>query len=116
MWRSRRDKKQKNTINNTKNKKDVVKAAMVVPHTHHSELARRYRESELNMENLSGWRTKMTEKIGTKVQDLLTCSNPWSGQDCLRVRCWPCRTKELTGKGKSQECTRRSLCYETWCL
>ena len=94
----------------------VVKAAMTVPHTHNSELAKRYREAEYKMEDLSGSWLKMVEKTGIKIQDLLTCSNPWSGQDCLRLRCWPCRSKEMTGKGKSQECSRRSLCYETWCL
>ena len=79
-------------------------------------MAKRYREAEYKMEDLSGWRLKMVEKTGIKIQDLLTSSNSWSGQDCLRLRCWPCRSKEMTGNGKSQECSRRSLCYETLCL
>ena len=58
----------------------------------------------------------MVEKAGTKVGHVLTDSDPWSGQDCPRERCWLCETKSITGKNKRQECTKRNLVYETYCM
>ena len=37
----------------------------------------------------------------------------WSGQDCVRESC---ETKTATGKLLSQDCTRRNLVYETYCM
>ena len=54
--------------------------------------------------------------MGRKVCDILTTSNPWKGQDCERERCMPCDTKERTGRDKAQDCSKRSVVYETWCL
>ena len=49
------------------------------------------------------------------MQDVLTRSNPWKGQDCQRTNCLLCLTKKSTEKYTTQECTKRSLVYETWC-
>ena len=98
-----------------KKKQSVVKAAMMVPHTKNSEMAKRIKASEFSMEEISGWRMKIVEKAGIKLQDMLTSSDPWSGEDCGRD-CMLCTTKTITGKKLSQDCTRRSLVYETWCL
>ena len=51
-----------------------------------------------------------------KLEDLLHKSNPWQGLDCNRELCLLCKTKETTGKNKGQECTKRLLVYEFWCL
>ena len=46
----------------------------------------------------------------------MTDSDPWCGQDCSRETCWLCETKLLTGKNTRQECTKRNLVYETYCI
>ena len=104
-----RDTQQQNINNN-------VLAVMFIPFTKNSGLARRYRQSEGNMGALCDYRLKFVERAGKKISDILTTSNPWRGQDCERDRCVPCDTKERTGKDKGQDCSKRSLVYETWCL
>ena len=59
---------------------------------------------------------KIVERAGVKLQDILTRSNPWKGQDCARTNCLLCHTKQKTNKNLTQECTKRSLVYETRCL
>ena len=110
--------KRKSTLDKTgkKNaKKTVVKAAMFVPYTVSSKLAKELREMEFKLEDMGGHRLKIVEKAGTKLADLITQSNPWKGQDCARPGCWLCTTKQLTGKLQKQECDKRSLVYETSC-
>ena len=89
---------------------------MFVLFTKNSELARRFRANEENLFNLTRTRVKIVERAGVKLQDLLTTSNPWKGADCGRQNCLICLTKQLTDKNLRQECTRRSLVYETKCL
>ena len=33
-----------------------------------------------------------------------------------RIQCLHCVTKEYTGKMKTQDCSKRSMVYETWCI
>ena len=58
---------------------------------------------------------KVVEEAGDKLVDMLRATNPWRGENCGRDDCWLCQTKEMTGKNKTQDCTRRSIVYETWC-
>ena len=58
---------------------------------------------------------KVVEEAGDKLIDMLRSTNPWKGEHCGREDCWLCWTKEMTGKDKTQDCTRRSVVYETWC-
>ena len=67
------------------------------------------------MEKATGYRLKVVEEGGEKVVDILHSSNPWRGEDCGRERCLLCATKQMTGQGLGQDCTKRSLVYETWC-
>ena len=97
-------------------KRKRVKGVMFLPHTHHSELAGDMRTTENHFEETTGFRCKMVEKAGIKVSTMLTDSDPWSGQDCVRESCWLCETKAATGKLLSQDCTRRNLVYETYCM
>ena len=55
------------------------------------------------------------ERTGTKLQDILTRSNPWQGEDCTRKNCLLCHTKARTGKLITQECSKRNIVYETTC-
>ena len=57
------------------------------------------------------------EEIKTlKLVDLLTKADPWQGEDCGRQNCLFCSNKTLTGKNLSQDCRKRNVEYETWCI
>ena len=93
-----------------------VKAVIFVPYTRGSTLAKRMREAEVKLQSMTGYRLKVVERSGTKLQDILHKSDPWQGQDCERPDCLLCKTKLTTGKNTSQDCSKRSLVYETWCM
>ena len=59
--------------------KSKVKAVIFVPQTKGSKLAKSLREKELEMEKLSGWRFKIVERAGEKLENIFHQSNPWSG-------------------------------------
>jgi hypothetical protein len=80
-----------------------VKAVMFVPYTAGSKLAKQLREAEEKLGSLTGYRLKMVEKAGDKLENLLTKSNPWQGQDCGRQKCLLCHTKQKTGKNLGQD-------------
>ena len=96
-------------------KKVDAKTVIFCPYTKGGELAKQLREAEENMEKATGYRMKIVEEIGEKVIDKLHSSNPWRGEDCKREGCILCETKVMTGKGKKQDCHKRSVVYETWC-
>ena len=96
-------------------KEDPIKAVMFVPCTKDSRLTKELREAENAIGEKTGSKLKMVERCGVKIADILTCSDPWKGKDCLRDGCLLCRTKSKTGKLQSQDCKRRSVVYETWC-
>ena len=81
-----------------------IKAVMFVPHTPGSELAKKLRENEEDLVKITGTKVKIIERTGTKIQDLLTRSNPWKGSDCERQNCLLCFTKCKTEKNKTQDC------------
>ena len=89
---------------------------MFVPYTPKGELARRLREVETDIEKQTGNKLKIVERSGVKLIDLLHRSDPWEGKDCERTGCILCRTKQKTGKYLEQDCHRRCIVYETWCL
>ena len=93
-----------------------IKAVMFVPYTVGSKLAKSLREAEEKLGGLTGYRLKMVEKAGDKLEDLLTKSNPWQGLDCGRHNCILCETKLKTDKNMSQDCHTRNLVYSTWCM
>ena len=89
---------------------------MFVPYTENGELAKRFREAEKEIGKQTGIKLKIVERTGTKIVDLLHRSDPWQGQDCQREDCLLCDTKNRTEKYMRQECTKRCVVYETWCL
>ena len=50
------------------------------------------------------------------IVDVLHKEDPWQGRDCGRPQCILCETKLKTGKHLSQDCTKRCIIYETWCM
>ena len=67
------------------------------------------------MEKITGFRMKVVERVGVKLEQLLHKSDPWSGKECERPNCILCKTKQETEKGLTKSCSRRNLVYETWC-
>ena len=111
-----RKKRRKRGENKVENKKSNNIAVMFVPYTKGGELARRLREVENQLENQTGYRIKIVERTGTRLEDILHRSNPWRGQDCQRTGCLLCRTKVRTEKNQEQDCTQRCIVYATWCI
>ena len=99
-----------------KDKENKIKAVMFVPYTPGSELIKKLRENEQNMNKITKHRIKLVERTGTKLQDLLTTSDPWKGSDCHRENCLLCFTKPKTEKLVKQDCHQRNVVYETSCL
>ena len=94
--------------------KNKTKAVLFVPYTNGSVLAKRLREAEENLLHSTGYKLKIVEKGGSKLEDLLHKSDPCQGQDCERQDCLLCSTKLRTGKNGSQDCSKRNLVYQTY--
>ena len=98
-------------------KKEVrTVTVMFVPYTRRGELARRLREAEEDLGDQTGVKVKIVERTGRRLVDLLHKADPWQGQDCGRPKCLLCMTKLRTGKDLNQECTKRCIVYQTWCI
>ena len=78
-------------------------SVMFVPYTHGGELAKRLREAEEKLEEQTGVKIKIVEKVGTKLVDLLHKADPWQGMDCGRKGCLLCQTKMKTEKYGKQD-------------
>ena len=87
-----------------------------IPHTNNSELASALRDKETKLEQITGDRIKIVEKGGQKLENVLTGSDPWKGQDCQRQNCFLCMTKSLSEKKCNKDCTKRNILYEIRCL
>jgi hypothetical protein len=92
------------------------KAVIFVPYTHGSRLTKRLREVEMTLEEQTGYRLKIVERGGRRLEDLLHMSDPWEGKLCERPKCLPCKTKSETGQFSNQSCHKHSVVYETWCV
>ena len=91
-------------------------SVMFVPYTRGGELAKRLREVEEQQARQTGIKIKIVERTGRRIVDILHKADPWQGQDCGREGCLLCQTKQKTGKLLQQDCTKRSVIYETWCM
>ena len=69
-----------------------AKAVMFVPFTKGSQLARRMRVSELTMEQMSGYKLKVVERGGIKLEHILVKKNPCEGDCCDRPLCLLCES------------------------
>ena len=83
---------------------------LFVPHTPGGELARRMRSKEAENNQGRSVRFKIVEKGGRTLEQRLRRSDPWSGGNCGRVRCFPCRRE---GGG---DCWAEGVAYSLWCL
>ena len=98
-----------------KEKDMEITSVLFVPHTNDSILAKKIREKEEKIKDITGNRIKVVERAGVKLQDILV-KDPWKGKDCGRQNCFVCTTKMLTEKGERKDCTKRNVVYEIQCL
>ena len=70
------------------------------------------KEVESRLSGMLGFRTKIVERGGTSLKDLLPNTNPWAGTSCGRTDCVTCNQ----GVEEIPDCTKRSLVYENICL
>ena len=89
---------------------------MFVPFTPNGGLIKALRAEEEKLDSMTGYRLKLVERAGSKLEDVLHKSDPWCGADCGRAGCLLCRTKTRSGVGKSSECSKRNIVYQTWCV
>ena len=95
---------------------EQVRAVMFVPYTVGIELAKRLRDAKAKIQDMTGYRLRIVERAGLKLEDILNEAKPWLGQVCKRDKCLLCLNKSRTGKNSTQDCFRCCLVYETWCL
>ena len=58
-------------------------------------------------------RIRVVERGGSKLKDLLGCSDPWVGARCERTDCLPCQGKEEDGGGIN--CQKENVTYTIRC-
>ena len=85
-------------------------------HTNNSELAMALREKESRLEEITGDKIKIVERGGKRLENILTGSDPWKGQDCGRKNCFLCFTKNSMEKKSNKDCTKRNILYEIRCM
>ena len=81
---------------------------LFVDHTPGGELAKRFREAERQLSQVTGFRVKIAEKNGTAVKQLLQ-NDPWAEVRCERLDCYPCGTND------KQSCFTRNILYSHQC-
>ena len=90
-----------------------AKAVITVPHTHCGLLASLMRQKEEELFRLTGYRLKITERVGPSLKSQLVRSDPWAGRDCDRENCLLCISKIKSGEKSNQSCKKRNAVYET---
>ena len=87
---------------------------MFCPQTPHGELARRLREAEKKLKEVTRDAVKIVERAGTKLRFLLHKSNPFddSKSKCERESCLICDNP----LNKKYGCGKRNITYVTVCL
>ena len=75
-----------------------VAGALFIQRTAEGKLAEALRREEQVISKLAGYKVYKMERAGSKLEDLLTRSDPFSGADCQREKCYPCLTKAISLK------------------
>ena len=125
-WFQKKKKKEKEKFKRQKSEKRAenllsgaetagAKAVITVPHTWGGTLAKLMRLKEDELFKLTGYRLKITERVGPSLKSQLVKSDPWAGRDCDREDCLLCISKLRSGKNLTQNCHKRNAVYETWC-
>ena len=123
------DRKRRKQRNVETSKEIPVVSVIFVSKTKHSRLARRMKEAEGTLSKLTKERTRVVERGGKTISDLLVVKDLWNDKPCGREGCICCgenqgegedleeegrRRRDEEGK-KRMSCFRRSLVYEVHC-
>ena len=100
---------QKHPDNVQKQKEIRTTSVLFIEQTPNGELARRFREAEIELAKITGFRIKIVERNGTKVKNILHVTNPWAEGICERPDCYPCAT------GETKCCFKRNIVYTNTC-
>ena len=107
---SRRQPPSLRSAENIHKQKEVrTTSVLFLEQTPNGELARRFREAEIELAKLTGFRIKIVERNGTKVKNILHVTNPWAEGMCERAGCYPCST------GETKCCYKRNIVYTNTC-
>ena len=87
-------------------------AVFFVERTPGGQLATMLKSEEDRMSPVFQKKIRIVEKSGTKLSDILTTSNPCSGENCYRKKCLLC----IPGEDEGTKCKTRSVVYTNTCL
>ena len=105
------NKKPSTKLNQGKNDKMELKTTTVlfIEHTPNGELARRFREAEVELSRITGFKVKVVERNGASIKSILHKANPWAEGCCSRQDCYPCST------GDKHDCFKKNIVYTNTC-
>ena len=92
-----------------------ITSVMFLEHTKHGELTRRMQGCEDRAGEVHGRRVKMVEQGGSQLKQLLSNTDPWSGEKCPRADCPTCNQSGDSCSEKKDNCFRRNILYEASC-
>ena len=86
-----------------------IKSVIFVPRTPSSRLYKQLRAEELRLAEITGYRVKVQERVGTQLRRILVKKNPLPEIPCGHESCMMCKN------GKGGQCRRRNISYKTTC-
>ena len=89
-----------------------TRSVMFVENTCGGILAKGLREILNRLSGMLGSTVKVVESSGSKLQHILSNTNPWAGSRCERKECIPCGQ---AGGGRLNNCKKRGVLYESHC-
>ena len=87
---------------------------MFVERTPDESLLEALKAKERELSPLVGYHTKIVEKNGLKLEQILVQRDPWKGWDCGRADCVVCIHKPQNNT--RTDCSRESVTYRALCL
>ena len=88
-----------------------TRSTLFVRGTKKGLLARKLREIVEKTRGIVGYNTKIVERSGRKLRNMLSNTNPWKGQACERLECISCKQAEEV----KIDCRKRNIIYENVC-
>ena len=102
------------TTNNRDKKKREVVATLFVDRTHNNLLLDKLKKEEELLTEITGYKVKLVEKNGTKLEQLLVKRDPFEGWDCSRGDCICCIWKPQFNQ--SLNCNKQNVLYRAECM
>lgn len=93
----------------------ALDTAMFVPRTPGGALATHMRQTEKDLNKISGFKIKIVEECGGDLKGALVKSNPWSTDDCERADCPLCTARREGDEKVKGSCKTESITYTSTC-